>query len=86
MKNGKHVPEEFREKFNGSLRFSSRAANSKLSLSRRDDLESLLYSLIFLVKGELPWMKLAASNMINANQELLTLKSNSREELLSGLP
>jgi casein kinase 1 len=86
MRNGKHIPEEFRDKFNGSLRFSSRAANSRLSLSRRDDLESLLYSLIFLVKGELPWMKLAASNMINANEELLALKSNSRDDLLSGLP
>lgn len=31
-------------------------------------------------------MKLLASNMINANEELLTLKSNTRDELLSGLP
>lgn len=38
VKNGKHIPEEFRDKFNGSLRFSSRAANSKLVLCRRDDL------------------------------------------------
>lgn len=78
--------EEFRDKFNGSLRFSSRAANSKLTLCRRDDLESLLYSAIFLVKGELPWMKINANNMIGANQEFFSFKSNSREELLSGLP
>jgi replication-associated recombination protein RarA len=39
-----------------------------------------------MVKGELPWMKLSASNMISANEELLTLKSNTRDELLSGLP
>lgn len=38
IKNGKHVPEEFREKFSGSLRFSSRAANSRLALCRKDDL------------------------------------------------
>lgn len=38
------------------------------------------------MKGELPWIKLSATNMINANEELLTLKSNSRDELLSGLP
>lgn len=86
VKNGKHVLEEFRDKFNGSLRFSSRAANSKLTLCRRDDLESLLYSVIFLVKGDLPWMKITANNMIGANEEFFSLKSNSREELLSGMP
>lgn len=31
-------------------------------------------------------MKLAASNMIKANEELLALKNNSRDDLLSGLP
>lgn len=31
-------------------------------------------------------MKLSANNMIGANEELLAIKSNSRQELLSGLP
>jgi hypothetical protein len=31
-------------------------------------------------------MKIGASDMISANEELLTLKSNTRDELLGGLP
>lgn len=38
MKNGKHIPEELRERFSGSLRFSSKAANSKTAFGRKDEL------------------------------------------------
>lgn len=86
LRNGKHVPEEPREKFSGSLRFSSRAANAKTAIGRRDELESYLYSLVFLLKGELPWMDIKAKNMQAANEEVLELKTKGRPELLEGLP
>jgi casein kinase 1 len=86
VRNGKHIPEEARERFNGSLRFSSRAANAKGAVGRKDELESWLYCLIFMVKGELPWMHVSAKNMKDAIEEVLEVKTKSRGELLGGLP
>lgn len=36
----------------GTARYASKAAHLGLTLSKKDDLESLGYLLIFLVKGE----------------------------------
>jgi hypothetical protein len=86
MKAGQHLPEETKERFSGSLRFSSRTANSNLSIGRKDELESWLYSLIFLLQGELPWMHIASKTIKDANDEVLLLKNNRKTELLAGLP
>ena len=56
--NGKHV--EFSDRyfgFRGSLPFASLFNHHGMELSRRDDLVSLGYILIFLLNGELPWCK-----------------------------
>ena len=42
----------------GSLAFTSINANAGYEQSRRDDLESFGYMLIYLAKKDLPWMKL----------------------------
>ena len=75
-----------RERFNGTLRFSSRAANRKTSIGRKDELESWVYSMIFLLNGELPWCHISATNIRDANDEVLMLKTKSRSEMLTGLP
>lgn len=41
--------------FRGTALFASRNAHDQLSLSRRDDLESLAYMMVYLFKGSLPW-------------------------------
>ena len=43
---------------NGSLDFMSINCTKKIVQSRRDDLESLGYVLIYLAKKKLPWMKI----------------------------
>ncbi|CAA7392243.1 unnamed protein product [Spirodela intermedia] len=53
---GQHVslcqqPDNFR----GTTRYASVHAHLGLTASRRDDLDSLAYTLIFLIKGRLPW-------------------------------
>lgn len=56
IKNGSHQFFETKKKtFKGTAMFASRNAHFCNSLSRRDDLESLAYTLAFLYKGSLPW-------------------------------
>jgi len=51
-----HVP-CVRRWLTGSARFASLRAHS-YTQSRRDDVESLAYSLVFLIRGSLPWQSL----------------------------
>lgn len=52
---GYHIPREENIGFRGTRSFASRHAHRGESLSRRDDLESLCYMLVYLYKGSLPW-------------------------------
>lgn len=55
-KSGEHIPLKNSKPFIGTMRFASEASHLGFELSRKDDLESLGYSLLYLFKGELPWM------------------------------
>ncbi|VAH30135.1 unnamed protein product [Triticum turgidum subsp. durum] len=53
---GQHVDYDQRpDIFRGTIRYASAHAHLGRTGSRRDDLESLAYTLIFLIKGRLPW-------------------------------
>ena len=54
-KTGKHILPKITKRFNGTLRYASFNAVRGKELSRRDDLISLGYMLIFLYKRSLPW-------------------------------
>ncbi len=51
----KHIPMKTGEKLIGTTRYMSVNVQQGFTASRRDDVESLGYILIFLQKGELPW-------------------------------
>ena len=51
----KHIPMKTGEKTMGTPRYMSVNIQQGFTASRRDDIESLGYILIFLQKGELPW-------------------------------
>ena len=56
MTNGMHVKYEQKpDDFRGTIRYASVHAHLGRTGSRRDDLESLAYTLMFLLKGRLPW-------------------------------
>ena len=44
----------------GTIRYASVHAHLGRAVSRRDDLESLAYTLLFLLDGELPWQGFTA--------------------------
>jgi len=86
---GKHIKFTKKKVVIGSFNFLSINANIGYEQSRRDDLESLGYTLIFLLNDNLPWMKFENSN-INKRQKCLKIynikKSISAEKLCKGLP
>lgn len=57
--NGNHIKKEYLQKFSGNFLFASLNSCRGYSKSRRDDVESLFYMLIFMLnKGYLPWCDL----------------------------
>ncbi|KAJ7979038.1 putative Casein kinase [Quillaja saponaria] len=60
---GLHVEYDQRpDMFRGTVRYASVHAHLGRTASRRDDLESLAYTLIFLHKGRLPWQGFQGDN------------------------
>ncbi|XP_050231381.1 casein kinase 1-like protein HD16 [Mercurialis annua] len=60
---GHHVEYDQRpDVFRGTVRYASVHAHLGRTASRRDDLESLAYTLIFLLKGRLPWQGYQGEN------------------------
>ena len=86
---GKHIKYVNKNEVVGSISFKSINANKGYEESRRDDLESLGYLLIFLANNNLPWMKIEDLN-INKRMKCLKIynlkKAISIENLCKGLP
>eukprot|EP00798_Chlamydomonas_sp_ICE-L_P019137 gene19137-25745_t len=60
---GTHVEYDQRpDVFRGTVRYASVHAHLGRTASRRDDLESLAYTLLFLMKGRLPWQGYQGDN------------------------
>ena len=87
---GKHIRFTYTNTLYGSLFFSSRYAIRGYEQSRRDDLESFGYLIIYLAKGGyLPWYDIHYSNIDKQKKikELTKIKMQiTNERLCSGLP
>ena len=62
LHNGRHIPFAKDKGKIGTSRYASLNAQKGYEQSRRDDLESLGYSFIYLIKGRLPWQGLVVDN------------------------
>ena len=79
--NGEHIPYRNNIDVRGNRDYISINTHNGIEISRRDDIESLGYNLIYFMKGELPWRKERDSKSI------LEKKINtSLDELCKGLP
>lgn len=56
-----HIAHKSGKTMAGTPRYASICAHNGEEQSRRDDLESFAYMLVFLAKGQLPWQRLPAS-------------------------
>jgi len=71
----------------GNPRYSSIHTQMGIEQTRRDDLESLAYVLIYLAKGKLPWNNMVAPNFDDKLYLIAQKKmKSSPKEICEGLP
>ncbi|CAD8136875.1 unnamed protein product [Paramecium octaurelia] len=85
--NGQHIPFQEQKPFMGTTRYASIPAHKGYELSRRDDLESLGYVFIYLLKGNLPWQNITSSSDKEKTRLVGKLKMElETKDLCKGLP
>ena len=83
----KHIRFGFTGKLTGTVRFASANALRGGEQSRRDDIESIGYMLVYFLKKKLPWQGICGKKKMERYLKIYKLKKNtSPEELCSGLP
>jgi len=80
--NGKHIPCVEKKGLVGTARYASINNHHGLEQSRRDDLESIGYVLIYLMKGKLPWQNLSAKNKQDKYERIAHVKTTTPVEVL----
>ena len=83
----KHIKFAINKVFKGSFNFSSINSMKGIETTRRDDLESIGYMLIYLIKGKLPWSHYLNKVIGERFKMIYNIKRNmSNEVLCKGLP
>ena len=84
---GKHIKFTEVKKFTGTVLYASVNALRFKEQSRRDDLESIGYMLIHLMKGSLPWQKIKVINKKESFVKISEIKKHiNTEKLCENLP
>ena len=88
---GAHIPFKNVNRMIGTARYASLNSHLGYELSRRDDLESLGYVLIYLFKGRLPWQRPPYSDKKLTKEQQFALitkikQQTSVSDLCHGMP
>ncbi len=87
MLEGQHIEYSTEKSFTGSFRYSSIRNHRGIEQSRRDDLESIGYMLIFFLKGTLPWQGLDGSTKEKRSSNIFKVKyDTSLTDLCNDIP
>ena len=86
-KTGKHIAPKNLGKFTGTSRYASVYAMAGNEQSRRDDIESIGYMIIYFMKKKLPWQGIRGNSYKECYHKLFLMKKHMDLEILCrGLP
>ena len=84
---GNHVKFSVTKQIVGTPRFCSINAMRGVEQSRRDDLESIMYLILYFIKGSLPWQGLKIDDKELRFKKITEIKKSSKlEDLCEGMP
>lgn len=81
--NGRHIPERHGKRLIGTPRYASINTHYGLEQSRRDDMESLGYMLIYFANGQLPWQGLKGQTKEDKYQKIGEKKKYNSKRIMS---
>ena len=87
IKNNEHYPYCENKSFVGTTRYASINVHNNIAYSRRDDLESLFYVMLYLYLGKLPWQGLNISNKQEQKKAICKIKEKIKMlEIWNNIP
>eukprot|EP01017_Pseudomicrothorax_dubius_P050761 TRINITY_DN9658_c0_g1_i5.p1 TRINITY_DN9658_c0_g1~~TRINITY_DN9658_c0_g1_i5.p1 ORF type:complete len:565 (-),score=86.66 TRINITY_DN9658_c0_g1_i5:163-1857(-) len=79
---GRHIPYKENKGMVGTARYASTNSHAGVEQSRRDDLESIGYLLVYFLKGRLPWQNLPCSSKSDKYAKIADVKSQTSAVVL----